>query len=72
MKLRLVNWNVEWATPCSRLTAEILNRIDQHSPDIICLTETHSDLLLSPNPPKGCGMAGQIRDERRGVRAVGC
>ncbi len=27
---------------------------------------------LSPNPPKGCGMAGQIRDERRGVRAVGC
>ena len=45
MALRLVNWNVEWATPRSRKTAEILNRIDRHSPDIVCLTETHADLL---------------------------
>ena len=45
MALSLVNWNVEWATPRSRKTAEILSRIDRHSPDIVCLTETHTDLL---------------------------
>ena len=38
MSLRLVNWNVEWATPRSRKTAEILNRIESTSPDIVCLS----------------------------------
>ena len=41
----LVNWNVEWATPRSWRSPEILNRIEQHTPDIICLTETHVGLL---------------------------
>ena len=45
MSLRLVSWNVEWATLRSRKTAEILNRIESTSPDIVCLTETHADLL---------------------------
>ncbi len=45
MPLRVVNWNVEWATPNSRRTAEILLRIAQHSPEVVCLTETHHDLL---------------------------
>ena len=45
MSLRLINWNVEWATPGSRKTAGILNRIDRHSPGIVCLTETHAGLL---------------------------
>ena len=41
MKLTLVNWNVEWATPGSRRTTEILRRIDRHSPEVVCLTEAH-------------------------------
>ena len=45
MPLRLVNWNVEWATPRSRRTPEILRRIQMHSPEIVCLTETDIGLL---------------------------
>ena len=48
MPLRVVNWNVEWATPTSRRTAEILSRIDRHIPEIVCLTETHDGLLCQP------------------------
>ena len=45
MSLRVISWNVEWATPVSRRTAEVLNRIDRHGPDVVCLTETHVGLL---------------------------
>ena len=45
MPLKLVNWNVEWATPASRRSAEILRRIDKHAPEVVCLTEAHADLL---------------------------
>ena len=45
MSLRVVNWNVEWATPKSRRTAEILNRLGRHAPEVACLTETHDGLL---------------------------
>ena len=45
MSLRLVNWNVEWATPTSGRSAEILRRVDHHAPEVICLTETHTGLL---------------------------
>ena len=45
MTLNLVNWNVEWATPASHRSTEILNRIDSHTPEIVCLTETHVGLL---------------------------
>ena len=47
MTMSLVNWNVEWATPRSQQTPEIRRRIDGYSPDIVCLTETHTDLLSS-------------------------
>ena len=43
--LRVVNWNVEWATPRSGRLTEILRRIDTHSPEVICLTETDIGLL---------------------------
>ena len=43
--MKLVNWNVEWATPRSKRYVEIFNRIDQHAPEIVCLTETHAGLL---------------------------
>ena len=45
MSLKLVNWNVEWATPRSSRRAEILRRIQRHDPKVICLTETHTGLL---------------------------
>ena len=45
MSLRIVNWNVEFATPRTWQTPEILGRIDRHEPEIVCLTETHDGLL---------------------------
>ena len=45
MSLRIVNWNVQFATPRSWRTPEILGRIDRHDPEIVCLTETHDELL---------------------------
>ncbi len=43
--VRVVNWNVQWATPRSVRTPEILRRIDALAPEIVCLTETHDQLL---------------------------
>ncbi len=43
--MKLVNWNVQWATPRSTRRAEILRRIQRHDPEVICLTETHTGLL---------------------------
>ena len=43
--MKLLNWNVEWATPRSPRRPEILRRIHEHDPEIICLTETHDGLL---------------------------
>ena len=45
MSLSMITWNVEWATPRSRRAPHLLNRIDRHAPDVVCLTETHHDLL---------------------------
>ena len=43
--MRVVNWNVEWATPRSRRSGEILRRIDSLAPEVVCLTETDDSLL---------------------------
>jgi hypothetical protein len=67
--LIVVNWNVQWAPPTSRRRDEILKRIDRHLPEIICLTETHIELL----PPGGHTTCSQpdyghpIREGRRKV-----
>ena len=47
VQMKLVNWNVNRATPQSKNSrgVEIRNRIDRHSPEIVCLTETHPKLL---------------------------
>ena len=45
MALTVINWNVEWATPRSGRSPDILARIAAHEPDIVCLTETHLELL---------------------------
>ena len=44
MSLSIVNWNVQFATPRSRRTPEVLRRIDRREPEIVCLTETHDEL----------------------------
>ena len=43
--MKLVNWNVQWATPRSTRRAEILRRIQAYDPEVVCLTETHTGLL---------------------------
>lgn len=64
--LKLVNWNVEWATPRSQRYDEIVSRIRRHAPEIVCLTETHPGLLecgyaIGAQPDYGYG----IREDRR-------
>ena len=65
MSLSVVNWNVEWATPKSRRTPEMLSRIDRPNPDVVCLTETHDELLSSTWPDDllaaGLWVHGQAR-----------
>ena len=43
--MKAITWNVEWATPRSWRTTEILSRIDHHAPEVLCLTETDIGLL---------------------------
>lgn len=69
MSLSIVNWNVEWATPRSARTPEIRKRIDLHSPEIVCLTETLTELLTQDGYTI-CSEADagyRIREERRKV-----
>ena len=47
MSLSIVTWNTEWATPRSKKTPEILRRIDEHAPDVVCLTEAHEGILAA-------------------------
>ena len=62
--LKIINWNVNRATPRSKNSraVEILNRINQHSPEIVCLTETHPELLKD-----GCKISAGIRENCRKV-----
>ena len=69
MSLRVVTWNVEWVTPSSRRTAEVLSRIDRHAPEVICLTETHAG-LLSPTGQTICSRTDYgypIKEDQRKV-----
>ena len=59
--MKVVNWNVNWATPRSKRSPEILNRINEHAPEIVCLTETHAGLLqgghaICAGPDHGYGI----------------
>ena len=69
MSLRLVNWNVEWAMPRSPRTPEILRRIDHHSAEVVCLTETHEG-LLSREGYAICSQADSGYGIREGRRKV--
>ena len=44
-KLSILNWNIEWAKPDSKRGKIIKKKINELSPDIICLTETYHDFL---------------------------
>ncbi|MDE2780569.1 MAG: endonuclease/exonuclease/phosphatase family protein [Chloroflexota bacterium] len=46
---------MEWATPRSRRTPEILDRLEQTGAEVVCLTETHRDLLAG----QGYGICAQ-------------
>ena len=67
MTVSLVNWSVQWATPGSQRTPETLNRIGQHAPDVVCLTETHIGLLseeghvVRSQSDSGYGPKGNMR-----------
>ena len=67
--MKLVNWNVQWATSRSPRRVEILRRIQRHDPEVVCLTEAHTGLL----PPEGHTICSQpdygypIKDGRRKV-----
>ena len=65
----MLTWNVEWATPKSRRTGEILSRISGHDPEVVCLTETDVG-LLSPQGHTICSQADygyKVRENRRKV-----
>lgn len=75
--MKTVNWNVRWATPRSKHSAEFLNRIDQHSPEIVCLTETHRGLLqdghaICARPDYGYGVQEYRRKVLLWSRGLGC
>ena len=65
--MKVVNWNVQWATPASARSPEILRRIERHDPDIVCLTETDADFGLGHGhticalPDYGMGVRGKRR-----------
>lgn len=67
MTISMVNWNVEWATPGSQRTPEIRKRIAGYRPDVVCLTETHTELLSSEGhlicsqPDTGYGVRENMR-----------
>ena len=67
--MKLVNWNVNWATAHWR-TDEILNRINRHSPEIVCLTETHTHSGLLQDGHRICARPDYgdgIKESRRKV-----
>ena len=67
--LRAVAWNVERTAPNSRRTNEILSRINQHAPGVVCLTETH-DMPLSQDGRAICSRpdcGSTIKEGRRKV-----
>ena len=47
--MKVVNWNVQWATPGAARSPEILSRIQHQDPEVICLTEAHGHLLDALN-----------------------
>lgn len=45
--VRVLNWNVEWATPGSPRGPQVQEHFRENDPDLICLTEGQADLLAA-------------------------
>jgi hypothetical protein len=45
MAIKLLNWNVEWAKRGSSRGAMVSNIIQDHHPNVACITESFSDLF---------------------------
>jgi hypothetical protein len=43
--LRILNWNVEWASPTSPHGRLVRERIETAGPDVVCVTEGFAELL---------------------------
>ena len=69
MTLRVVNWNVQWATPRSERSPEILLRITEHCPDIVCLTEA-DDRLFSGSTELSGHIIGPVPVDNKHRRKV--
>ena len=69
MTMSLVNWNVEWATPRSHRTPEIRKRVAGYSPDVVCLTETYTE-LLSPDGHVICSQPNTGYKTRENMRKI--
>ncbi len=41
--IKLINWNIDWASPRSRKTPVILERLEACDPEVVCFTEARSD-----------------------------
>ena len=67
--IRIVNWNLMWATRRAQRTPILLERIVEHSPEMVCLTET--DPAVVPSHGYSVSALGDYgyssSDERRKV-----
>ncbi|MCY3545203.1 MAG: endonuclease/exonuclease/phosphatase family protein [Chloroflexi bacterium] len=71
MKMTLVNWNVMWASPRAySRSPEIRKRIAAHSPDVVCLTETHTEMLSPSGGHIICSQADAGYGIRENMRKV--
>jgi endonuclease/exonuclease/phosphatase family metal-dependent hydrolase len=67
MTLRLLLWNLEWATPRSPRGRRIRSTVAGLAPDVVCLTEATSDMLpeagftIDAHPDYGYGATGERR-----------
>ena len=64
MTVKLLNWNVEWATPKWK-AAELQRRISQQVADVICLTETDTEHLKLPQDGHSICAPGDWGQTRR-------
>ncbi|MYF28306.1 MAG: hypothetical protein F4169_05490 [Gammaproteobacteria bacterium] len=60
----VVNWNVNWASASWR-TDEIRRRIHEHTPEVVCLTETHCGFLEGGHTITSQGDYGYGHEVRR-------
>lgn len=43
--MRIINWNVKWASPNKPRGAVIFQEIKMRDPEVVCVTEGHKDFF---------------------------